>query len=293
MTQRTVYICLFCSFLFAFSACDSGDPSSPEIDGPPARVVDTADYITTPSGLQYFDFVVGTGPVAAIGDTVVVNYTGWFDDRETIFDSSVHIPGRTPILVVIGVTNVIQGWTEALQGMQQGGERQIVLPPGLAYGQFGSPSGVIPPNATILFEIEIVQVRKGRDIEGPDARMVTDAEYTTTTTGLKYFDFMVGTGPVAAEGDTLTVDYTLWAEDRMTIIDSSIYIEGRMPFSVIIGETNVIQGWTEGLQGMQTGGERQLVLPPDLAYGQRGAPGVPPNSTLIFEVEVKTLAKGS
>ncbi len=140
----------------AFAGCDtdSNDPG-PGIEGPEARVVADSDFITTNSGLKYFDFVTGTGRVATVGDTLFVDYTGWLMDG-TIFDSSVYVEGRFPIRIIIGTSSVISGWTEGLQGMQEGGQRQLVLPPSLAYGTTGSSSGTIPPNATLIFEVEVV-----------------------------------------------------------------------------------------------------------------------------------------
>ena len=160
MIQRTVISGLLCFLvLFTMSACDTGSDDGGGIPGPTVRAVADTDYITTATGLKYFDFVVGSGPVAEVGDTLFVDYTGWFDDGETIFDTSVHIPGRSPIRVIIGTTNVISGWTEGLQGMQKGGQRQLVLPPSLAYGSTGSRS--IPPNSTLIFEVEVVEMLTG------------------------------------------------------------------------------------------------------------------------------------
>ena len=158
MIQRTLLPgFVFILGLLTISSCDNGsnDPVLQTIDGPEARVVADSDYTTTNSGLKYFDFVTGTGPVAGVGDTLFVDYTGWFADGG-IFDSSVHVDGRFPFRVIIGTTNVISGWTEGLQGMQLGGQRQLVLPPALAYGSSGSGSGSIPPNSTLIFEVEIV-----------------------------------------------------------------------------------------------------------------------------------------
>jgi len=104
--------------------------------------------------LKITDVTVGAGAVAQNGDTVTVNYTGTFDDG-TVFDSSLK-PGRTPFSFVLGAGNVIQGWDLGVLGMKVGGKRDLVIPPGLAYGAAGRPG--IPPNATLHFTVELLGV---------------------------------------------------------------------------------------------------------------------------------------
>jgi FKBP-type peptidyl-prolyl cis-trans isomerase len=102
--------------------------------------------------------------------------------------------------------------------------------------------------------------------------------------GLKYVDLKVGDGQIAAAGMTAQVHYTGWLTDG-TKFDSSV--DRGQPFSFKLGEGQVIRGWDEGVKGMRVGGKRKLTIPPDLGYGQAGAGGViPPNATLIFEVEL-------
>jgi peptidylprolyl isomerase/FKBP-type peptidyl-prolyl cis-trans isomerase FkpA len=96
-------------------------------------------------------------------------------------------------------------------------------------------------------------------------------------------DLQVGTGPEATRGRTVEVHYTGWLTDGRTF-DSSV---GDSPFSFRLGAGEVIEGWDLGVAGMKVGGRRKLTLPPELAYGARGAPPViPPNATLVFEVEL-------
>jgi FKBP-type peptidyl-prolyl cis-trans isomerase len=101
---------------------------------------------------------------------------------------------------------------------------------------------------------------------------------------LKIEDLQVGTGDEAQKGKTVSVHYTGWLENG-TKFDSSH--DRRQPFSFPLGAGHVIRGWDEGVAGMKVGGKRKLTIPPDLGYGARGAGGViPPNATLIFEVEL-------
>jgi FKBP-type peptidyl-prolyl cis-trans isomerase FkpA len=105
-----------------------------------------------PNGLKIKDEVVGTGPEVLAGSKVKVHYTGKFMDGKQ-FDSS---RGKDPFEAHLGSGGVIKGWEEGLQGMKEGGKRKLIIPPDLAYGKNGS--GMIPPNATLYFEIEVLKV---------------------------------------------------------------------------------------------------------------------------------------
>ena len=119
---------------------------------------DRTDVITTPSGLQYRDHDVGTGDEAVSGIRVEVHYTGWLYDngeRGQKFDSSKD--RNEPFRFQLGAGQVIKGWDEGVQGMKIGGRRELIIPPDLGYGSRGA-GGVIPPNATLNFEIELLGV---------------------------------------------------------------------------------------------------------------------------------------
>ena len=114
--------------------------------------------ITTASGLQYEDSVPGSGAVAAAGQQVSVHYTGWlYNDgvKGAKFDSSKD--RNEPVEFGLGQGMVIKGWDEGVQGMAVGGQRLLVIPPALGYGARGA-GGVIPPNATLMFEVELLKV---------------------------------------------------------------------------------------------------------------------------------------
>ena len=114
--------------------------------------------IKTASGLHYEDTQPGTGATAKAGQTVRVHYTGWLyanDKAGTKFDSSKD--RGTPFSFALGGGQVIKGWDEGVAGMQVGGTRRLVIPPHLGYGARGA-GGVIPPNATLLFEVELLDV---------------------------------------------------------------------------------------------------------------------------------------
>lgn len=128
------------SLIFVLVGCESGKK--------------TEKAVTTPSGLKYIDLVVGTGPAPQIGSQVSVHYTGWLEDG-TKFDSSKD--RDRPFSFVLGRGQVIKGWDEGVASMKVGGKRKLIIPPEIGYGQRGA-GNVIPPNATLIFEVELLKV---------------------------------------------------------------------------------------------------------------------------------------
>ena len=120
---------------------------------------DLSTTTTTASGLQYIDTVVGEGAEAQAGNNVVVHYTGWLQNDDgsagSKFDSSKD--RNDPFEFPLGAGRVIQGWDEGVQGMKVGGKRQLIIPAALGYGARGA-GGVIPPNATLIFDVELLGV---------------------------------------------------------------------------------------------------------------------------------------
>jgi FKBP-type peptidyl-prolyl cis-trans isomerase len=106
----------------------------------------------------------------------------------------------------------------------------------------------------------------------------------STASGLKYTDLKEGTGKEAEQGDWVTVNYKGWIKDPKEPFDST---EGKRPFTAQLVPGGLIQGWIEGVPGMKEGGKRKLIIPYQLAYGERGMPpGIPPKSDLTFEIEL-------
>jgi peptidylprolyl isomerase len=113
----------------------------------------------TASGLQYEDTTPGTGATAAAGKTCVMHYTGWLwtnNAKGKKFDSS--LDHGSPFSFKLGAGQVIRGWDEGVSGIKIGGKRTLLIPPDLGYGARGA-GGVIPPNATLLFEVELVDIK--------------------------------------------------------------------------------------------------------------------------------------
>jgi peptidylprolyl isomerase len=111
---------------------------------------------STSSGLQYWDLKEGTGTTASAGKSVSVHYTGWLASNGKKFDSSVD--RGQPFMFQLGAGQVIKGWDEGVSGMKVGGKRQLRIPPELGYGSRGA-GGVIPPNATLIFDVELLAVK--------------------------------------------------------------------------------------------------------------------------------------
>mgnify|MGYP001791834478 FL=1 len=151
------------------------------------------------------------------------------------------------------------------------------------------------PDATVTAETQIAQAAEdltaeeetmseemSEEMTGEEAS--TEATLTTTESGLQYEDIVEGTGAMPQSGQRVTVHYTGTLEDG-TKFDSSR--DRNRPFSFTIGVGQVIKGWDEGVASMRVGGQRKLIIPPELGYGSRGAGGViPPDATLLFDVEL-------
>jgi FKBP-type peptidyl-prolyl cis-trans isomerase len=134
---------------------------------------------------------------------------------------------------------------------------------------------------TLLATITLAFAQKAATTAGPTK---VTGDPTKTASGLEYWDIKVGTGATAQAGHHVKVDYTGWLTNGKKF-DSSVGT-GK-PFDFMLGGGQVIKGWDEGVAGMKVGGKRQLRIPPDLAYGEKGYPGaIPANSTLIFDVQL-------
>jgi len=235
--------------------------------------------ITTDSGLQYEIIKMGSGAKPSSTDKVEVHYHGTLEDG-TVFDSSVD-RGET---ITFPLNRVIKGWTEGLQLMPIGSKFKFIIPPDLGYG--ARPIGAIPANSTLIFEVELFNIEK----PFVDTDFNLPAQEMTLPSGLRYLDHIEGTGEVAVAGKEVSVHYSGYLADG-TKFDSSH--DRGTPFMFVLSQGRVIKGWDEGVAGMKKGGKRTLIIPPELGYGERGAGGViPPNATLMFEVELLDIFDG-
>jgi len=153
--MKKIVICVFIALL-CFPSCNN-KKTQQQVEAKDSKKM--TDTITTSSGLQYIDETVGTGNSPRKGEQVVVHYTGWLDDngkKGKKFDSSVD--RNEPYVFPIGMGKVIGGWDEGVMSMKVGGKRTLIIPSKLGYGAQGA-GGDIPPNATLIFDVELLDIK--------------------------------------------------------------------------------------------------------------------------------------
>ena len=191
---------------------------------------------------------------------------------------------KKPYKFILNEGSFIKGSTEGIAGMKVGGTRTIIIPSEIAYGKKGV--GPIPPNTKIKAVITLVDAKK------PIVANLWDVDpslYKTTKDGLKYAIIKKGTGAKADSGDIVTVNYSGYLAKDSTKFDSSV--ERDEPFTFKLGTHMVMPGWDEGIALLHQGAKARLIIPPDLGYGNRPNRLIPPNSTLIFDIELVKVEK--
>jgi FKBP-type peptidyl-prolyl cis-trans isomerase len=255
----------------------------------------------TESGIHYNIEKVGTGKNPTADDIVKVHYKGTLLDG-TVFDSS-YDRGEP---ITFPLARVVPGWQESIPLLKEGGKGTFLIPSALAYGEAGA-GGVIPPNAVLSFEVELLQVmdevaiqkekdeqaKKANEKVGQQASLDEDIikKYVTdnkldakrTPEGIYYTTERAGSAPMPTINSSVTVHYKGTLLDG-TVFDSS-YDRGTPATFPLKG---VVKGWQIGIPLFGTGGKGTLIIPSGLAYGPNPRPGgkIKPNDVLIFEVEV-------
>ena len=256
----------------------------------PAGDIDNADLSvkplvtippsSPPTELLIEDLVVGSGSPVGVGDFLIMDYVGVSYSTGLQFDAS--WDRGSPFPFELGAGRVIQGWDQGIVGMSVGGRRSLTIPPELAYGENGSGSGSIGPNETLVFVVDLI-ASVPANLEKPTEELTSES-----TTELETNDIFEGSGAIVQPGNVVYIHYVGVSASTGEQFDSS-WDRGRSEFiGYISGTGNVIQGLDEGLLGMQVGGRRTVVIPPDLAYGENGAGDglIAPNETLIFTVDL-------
>lgn len=243
-----------------------------------------AKTVTTPSGLK-LEMLVEGKPLTAPkpGDRVKVHYTGWLADG-TKFDSSVE--RGQPLEFVIGVGMVIEGWDEALPLMNVGSKAKLFVPAALAYAAEGHPRAKIPPGADLVYEVELIDVVKGRPV--PDYRPADAAKQKTTESGLKFEVIEEGRGEGLAAADVAEVRCTIWTTDGKLVFSSGALgapISGEVQSARLTrtGEKFL----PEALLLMKPGGTYRVEVPPTLCWGEtKVLPRLGPNAPTVWQIEV-------
>ena len=256
----------------------------------PAGDVDNADLSvkplvtippsSPPTELLIEDLVVGSGSPVGVGDFLIMDYVGVSYSTGLQFDAS--WDRGSPFPFELGAGRVIQGWDQGIVGMSVGGRRSLTIPPELAYGENGSGSGSIGPNETLVFVVDLI-ASVPANLEKPTEDLTSES-----TTELETNDISEGSGAIVQPGNVVYIHYVGVSASTGEQFDSS-WDRGRSEFiGYISGAGNVIEGLDQGLLGMQVGGRRTVVIPPDLAYGENGAGDglIAPNETLIFTVDL-------
>ncbi|WP_373651545.1 FKBP-type peptidyl-prolyl cis-trans isomerase [Schlesneria sp. DSM 10557] len=235
------------------------------------------EFTTTKSGLKYRVLRKSDGLKPTARDTVKVHYKGWLDGGK-VFDQSYGADGDS---IEFPLSGVIKGWTEGMQHVGEGGMIELEIPYELGYGERGAPP-TIPGKSTLHFIVELLEVTPApKPIEPGAVDKDAPEKFTTTPSGLKYRIRRKSSGTMPTAEDTVKVHYRGWFDDGQTF-DSSYERGTPIEFPL----NGVIKGWTEGMQLVGKGGMIELEIPYNLAYGERGRPGIPPKSTLHFLVEL-------
>ncbi|MBX3118720.1 MAG: FKBP-type peptidyl-prolyl cis-trans isomerase [Fimbriimonadaceae bacterium] len=233
---------------------------------------------------EVVDLSVGKGNTAAYGDIVTMNVQ-LKDGKGNLLLSSDKAP---PTAWHLGMRDEEGGNTflplgefdKAIKGMMVGGKRKITIPPELGFGEL--TVGRIQPNSTLIFEVELFDIRK------------KDSEPL-----LKIVDTKEGTGDSVVQGDLVEVHYRgkflngVQFDSSYERMESDGKVVAR-PLEVTVGVTRLIKGFTDGLMGLKVGGRRTLTIPYEMGYGPQGRGGaIPPFATLVFELELVSIKKGN
>lgn len=236
---------------------------------------------TTPSGVKITEVKAGDGEIAQKGDIMSILYQASFVGGKT-FDTQ--LDPESPYRYRNGRGDVMPGLDEGVRTMRPGARRILIVPPEMAYGKDGLP-GTVPPDTWVRFEVELVEIRPLPP--PPEQWNEAGHDIFTSPSGLQIVDFVVGEGKMPTRKSTVSVMYSAFLDDG-TCFDTTYHTGYPLQFS--LAERELISGWLEGLLGMREGGQRKIIIPPFLGYGEKGYRDVvPPNATLTYDIELVTV----
>jgi peptidylprolyl isomerase len=291
--RRSWMVVAACVLVMSLAACqsstatpDSSASGAPTLAITQAAVAPTATAtpeapiilegaITTESGLQYLQITPGTGEAPTVGDIITIDYIATLADGVELDNTyTTGVPSTT----IWGLNRLLPGWEEGIGLMKVGEKAKFVLPASLAFGETGY--GSVPPNAQIVIEMELLASEAP-----PEPTTVKEDEYTTSETGLQYYDILTGDGLEILDNYSVTAQYTLWVKNESDYAYVGMS-ESDAPITFTVGGGEVFPGWDEGMLGMKVGGKRLMVLTPELGLGEQAYSDIPANSTLVLEVTV-------
>ena len=261
------------------SAAPSMPPKPAAIPAPEDVAAPPADAKKTASGLASKVLHAGTGKEhPGPKDKVTVNYTGWTTDGKMFDSTSAHSP---PEPTSFRVDGVIKGWTEGLQLMSKGEKRRFWIPAALAYGERPKQPGA--PSGMLVFDVELLDWKAPPEPPAVPADVKAPPKTATkTASGLAYRVITKGQGTEHPKPTSrVTVHYTGWTPDGK-MFDSSIVEDKPITFPL----TQVIKGWTEGVQLMVPGEKTRFWIPSELAYGDKPTRPGAPAGMLVFDIEL-------
>ena len=268
---------------------------------------------TPPEIIANRDVIEGIGHMALSGSKVTIQYVAVDYKTGKKLGKSSWEQGK-PLTFTIGKGEVMEGLEQGVEGMEVADRREMVIPPELNTGP-GVPAG-IPPNTRVIILADMLRVQGGGEEETSEEEKPTEEESAekepsqeksgggelskaeaskikkpkvTVPSGpppkkLAVKDLKTGKGPTAEAGDEVTVQYV--GADYKTGKEFDSSWSRNEPFTFNLGAGEVIKGWDQGIEGMKLGGRRELIIPPELAYGSQEAGSIKPNSTLVFVVDL-------
>lgn len=256
-------------------------------------------YITDKEGtggLLYILHNAGTGDLVKAGDTLTVNYTGYYMDG-SIFDASTYHGGSMTYIHKSDSSRMIPGWEEGIELLAKGGKVTFCIPSSKAYGSAGYLS--IPPYTPLIFDIEVVDIkpishiidytqeREDGLIKDWKASMIAKKlNIETSSNGLLYIIDKEGTGDLVKAGDTLTVKYTSYFMDGSIFNTSESQSNKSMTYVHKADSSRMITGWEEGVELLKKGSKAAFCISSAKAYGTSGNAKIPPYTPLISVIEV-------
>jgi len=253
---------------------EAGDEAAGDAPLPPAEKPEVGDeYFGDFDELIVTDLIEGSGREAVAGSAVDMQYVGVLATDGTQFDASWD-RGGAPFSFTLGTGGVIQGWDDGIEGMKVGGRRVLQIPSALAYGE-QDRSEIIVANSDLIFIVDLVSVSAP-----PEAAPPVPADSLGEVGSLTVVDLVEGQGCTAEIGDIVAVNYV--GVDAVDGIEFDSSWGRGDTFQLIVGRSQVIDGWNEGIAGMKVGGERILRIPSDQAYNE---------GDLVFRVHLEELVE--